>query len=126
MNKLQIAYLLESQEQMSIPESWQKGTPQKRIIPTSLEQQQMEEALSRESSLMKERILIWYKQELQERNAMEGYRCFWTRSCTRTIKGKGNFKKHLLWHHRCYQLGFEKLIQQHPQWPCLKDVLTTE
>jgi len=116
MEKLQISFLLAPTE---VASDLQGFVPRSR--PSK--QKRLEERLQKEINLLKDELQKWCDQELFSRSSEEGYRCFWTRTCSRSIKGKANFKKHLLWHFRRFYAGYRKLIKKHSDWNCLSMLL---
>jgi len=78
----------------------------------------LDEKLKKEMKLMREYVDKWFEDETTK-SPEEGYNCMWVRSCRRTIKGRGNFCKHLLWHLKGVEDGWSGLIRDHSEWPCL-------
>jgi len=78
--------------------------------------------LSKEMEMMRIQVEIYLKEETakQINRKREGYSCMWKRSCGKSIKGAGNFRKHLECHVDQFEAAWIQLIEEYSEWPSMR------
>jgi len=80
--------------------------------------QQLRLAMTQELNKLWQSTEAWFEVESQK-DASDGYYCNWKR-CTKKVKGKGNFRKHLDWHINDREKEWQRLLIDNNEWQEIK------